>query len=167
MSGMRSLTRESDSQSALSRKRSHSRIVEIDSWMPSEILAISPTVDRLMRLIEGSECVQGAERDVELALREALGIAVVHGNQADSKTKVHIRCRCGPGKEISIVVTHQGKGFDFGKTVGNSLTSQSGGEHGRGIEWKKDAIGEMSFEHGRIEVYGGGTVRSSVSLKRM
>jgi hypothetical protein len=54
--------------------------LEIDSWMPHEIQAVSPTVDRLMRLIEGSQCVQGAERDFELALREALGIAVVHGN---------------------------------------------------------------------------------------
>jgi serine/threonine-protein kinase RsbW len=88
--------------------------LEIDSWMPGEIQAVSPTVDRLMRLIEGSQCVQGAERDVELALREALGNAVGHGNQADPTTKIHIRCRCGPGNEISILVRHQGKGFDFG-----------------------------------------------------
>jgi anti-sigma regulatory factor (Ser/Thr protein kinase) len=81
--------------------------VEIDTWMPSDIHAISPTVDRLMRLIEGSQCVHGAERDVELTLREALGRAVVHGNQADQKTRIHIRCRCGPGNEKSIVVTHQ------------------------------------------------------------
>src|SRR5712675_1850692 len=117
MSGMRGLNRASVSQSLCSRKRSHSRILEIDTWMPSEIHAIASTVDRLMRLVEGSECVQGAERDVELALREALGNAVVHGNQANSKTRVHIRCRCGPGKEISIVVTQQGKGFDFGKAI--------------------------------------------------
>ena len=104
MSGMRGLNRTSDSQSVFSRKHSHSRILEIDSWMPSEIQDVSATVDRLMRLIEGSQCVQGAERDVELALREALGNAVVRGNQADSRRKVHIRCRCGPGNEISIVV---------------------------------------------------------------
>ena len=167
MSGMRGLNRTSDSQLALSRKRSHSRIVEIDSWMPSEIHAISPTVDRLMRLMEGSECVQGAQRDVELALREALGNAVVHGNQADSKTRVHIRCRCGPGKEISIVVTHQGKGFDFGKAIGNSLPSEPAGEHGRGIELMKVAIDKVSFERAITEVHNGGTVRSSVSLKPM
>jgi anti-sigma regulatory factor (Ser/Thr protein kinase) len=57
--------------------------------MPHEIQAVSPTVDRLMRLIEGSQCVQGAERDFELALREALGNAVVHGNQGRPRTKVH------------------------------------------------------------------------------
>jgi anti-sigma regulatory factor (Ser/Thr protein kinase) len=119
--------------------------LEIDTWMPSEIHAISPTVDRLMRLIEGSQCVQGAERDVELTLREALGNAVVHDNQADPKTKIHIRCRCGPGNETSIVVTHQGKGFDFGKTIGNSLPSEPTGEHGRGIELMKVVIDEVSW----------------------
>src|SRR6266850_237641 len=122
MNGMRSLNPATNSQSRFSRKRSRSSVLEIDSWMPSKIQAISPLVDRLMRLIEGSQCVPGAEPDVELALREALDNAVVHGNQEDPETKVHIRCRCGPGNEISIVVTDQGNGFDFGKTVGNGIT---------------------------------------------
>jgi len=165
MSGMRGLNRASDSQLALSRKPLHSRIVEIDSWMPGEIHAISPTVNRLMRLIEGSECVQGAERDVELALREALGNAVVRGNQGDSKTKVHIRCRCGPGKEISIVVTYQEKGFDVGKTIGNGLNPEAAGANGRCIELMRVAIDEVSFERTSTEVHNGSNVRSSVSLK--
>jgi anti-sigma regulatory factor (Ser/Thr protein kinase) len=166
MSGMRGLNGASDSESVFSRKRSDSRILEIDTWMPSDIHAISPTVDRLMRLIEGSQCVHGAERNVELTLREALGRAVVHVNQADSKAKVHIRCRCGPGNEISIVVTHQGKGFDFGKSIGNSLPSERGGKYGCG-ELMKVAIDQVSFERTRTEVRNGGTVCSSVSLKAM
>jgi serine/threonine-protein kinase RsbW len=165
MSGMRGLNRAFDSQSVFSRKHSHSRILEIDSWVPSEIQNVSPTVDRLMRLMEGSQWVQGAERDVEMALREALGNAVVHGDQADPKTKVHIRCRCGPGNEISILVTHQGKGFDFGKTIGNSRTSEPAGKYGCGVELMKVAIDEVSFERTSTEAHKGGTVRSPVSLK--
>jgi hypothetical protein len=42
----------SDSQSHASGKHSRSSILEIDSWMPSKIQAISPLVDRLMRVIE-------------------------------------------------------------------------------------------------------------------
>src|SRR5258708_1755039 len=105
MSGTRSENGASGSQSPFLRKRSRSSILEIDSWMPSKIQAISPSADRLMRLIERSHCVPGKESDVELALREALGNAVVHGNQEDPEKKVHIRCRCGHGKGISIVVT--------------------------------------------------------------
>lgn len=153
MNGIRSLNGPSNSQSSFSGKRSRSSIMEIDSWMPSAIQAISPLVDRLMRLIQGSQCVPGAEPDVELALREALDNAVVHGNQEDPKTKVHIRCRCGPGMEISIVVTDQGKGFDFGKIVGNSLTSDPASEHGRGIQLMKAYMDDVHFERGGSEVH--------------
>ncbi len=153
MSEMRSLNGASDSKSPFLAKRSLSPILEIDSWMPSEIQAISPLVDRLMRLIERSQCVPGAEPDVELALREALDNAVVHGNQEDPKTKVHIRCRCGPGNEISIIVTDQGKGFDFGKIVGNGLTSDPASEHGRGIQLMKAYMDDVHFERGGSEVH--------------
>jgi anti-sigma regulatory factor (Ser/Thr protein kinase) len=167
MSGIRGPNRASDSQSVFSsQERSHSRIVEIDSWMPSEIHAIPSTVHRLMRLIEGSPCVQGLERDVELALLEALGTAVMHGDQADPKRKVHIRCRCGPDNEMSMVVTHQGKGLSLGKTIGNFLTSEPAGENGCAIKLTKVATNEVSSERGSTEVHNGGTVLSSVSLKQ-
>jgi len=52
--------------------RGSGSLLEIDAWIPSEISAISPLVERLMRLIEGSHCVTGEETAVELALRETL-----------------------------------------------------------------------------------------------
>src|ERR1700730_3617934 len=148
MSEMRSLNGASDSQAQFPGKRSRSSILEIDSWMPSKIQAISPLVDRLMRLIEGSQCVPGAEVGVELALREALGKAVVHGNQEDPAKKVHIRCRCESGNEVSIIVTDQGKGFDFGKRAGNGLTSDSADGQGHGIQLMKAYMDDVHFERG-------------------
>ncbi len=148
MSGMRSLNGATDSQSRFSRKRSRSSILEIDSWMPSEVRAISPLVDRLMRLIEGSQCVPGEEFDIELALREALNNAVVHGNQEDPEKKVHIRCRCAPGKGISIVVTDQGKGFDYGKLLANGPSSDPAAAHGHGIQLMTAYMDEVHFARG-------------------
>jgi serine/threonine-protein kinase RsbW len=153
MSLMRSLNGASDSQLQFSGKRSRSSILEIDTWMPSEVRAISPLVERLMRLIEGSQCVPGEEFEIELALREALDNAVVHGNQEDPETKVHIRCRCLPGNEISIVVTDQGKGFDFETIVGNGITSGPASEHGRGIQLMKAYMNDVHFERGGSEVH--------------
>src|SRR4029077_2861675 len=111
MVGMRIMREPVRSQSRSSEKPARSSILEIASWIPSRIQAISPLVDRLMLLIEGSQCIPGEEPDVELALREVLANAVVHGNEK-GQIKVHIRCRRGLG-EISIVVSDQGKGFDF------------------------------------------------------
>jgi serine/threonine-protein kinase RsbW len=106
-----------------------------------------------MRLIERAQCVPGEEFDIELALREALENAVVHGNQEDPERKVHVRCRCQPGKEMSIVVTDQGKGFDFEKTVGNGTTTDPASEHGRGIQLMKAYMDDVYFERGGSEVH--------------
>ena len=164
MNGIRSLNRATDSQVQFSRKRSRSSILEVDSWMRSEVRAISPLVDRLMPLIKRSQCVPGQEFDVELALREALDNAVVHGNLEDPETKVHIRCRCEPGKEISIVVTDQGKGFDLGKVVGNGLASGPASEHGRGIQLMKAYMDDVHFERGGSEVHMRKRLRSASPL---
>jgi len=153
MAQMQTANRASSTQSPFSGKRSRSSILEIDTWMPSETQAISPTLDRLMRLVEGLQCIPGAEHDVELALREALVNAVVHGNQKDPEKKVHIRCRCGPGKEISVVVTDQGKGFDFEKTVGNGLIPDPAAERGRGISMMKVYMDDVHFERDGSEVH--------------
>ncbi len=140
MNGMRSLNPARDSQSRFSGKRPGSSILEIDSWMPSKIQAISPTVDRLMRLIERSQCIAGKEFDVELALREALGNAVVHGNQEDPEG-------------ISIIVTDQGKGFDFGKVLADDLTADPAGAHGHGIQLMKAYMDEVHFTGRGSEVH--------------
>ena len=153
MNGMRSLNRASNSEPRFPGKRSGSSVLEIDSWMSSKIQAISPTVDRLMRLIEGSQCIAGKEFDVELALREALGNAVVHGNQENPEKKVHIRCRCAPGKGISIVVTDQGKGFDLEKVLTKELASDPAAEHGHGIPLIEAYMDEVHFARGGSAVH--------------
>jgi len=110
-------------------------------------------VDRLMRLIERARCVPGKEFDVELALREALGNAVVHGNKEDPGKKVHIRCRCGLGKGISIIVTDKGKGFDFGKVLADGLTAGPAGTHGHGIQLMKAYMDDVHFAGRGSEVH--------------
>jgi serine/threonine-protein kinase RsbW len=153
MNGIGSLNRTPDAQLPFSGKRSRSSILELDFWMPSEVRAISPLVDRLMRLIKRSDCVPGEEFDIDLALREALDNAVVHGNQENPETRVHIRFRCHPGNEISIVVTDQGKGFNFEKFVGNGSASNPVSEHGRGIQLMQAYMDDVHFERGGSEVH--------------
>ena len=106
-----------------------------------------------MLLIEGSQCAPGEELNVEMALREALANAVVHGNHEHPRAKVHIRCRCWPGKEISVVVTDQGKGLDFEKAAGYRLMSAPLSEHGRGILLMKAYMDDVHFERGGAEVH--------------
>jgi serine/threonine-protein kinase RsbW len=128
-------------------------LLEIDAWIPSEISAISPLVERLMRLIEGSHCVAGEEYAVQLALREALNNAVVHGNRLDAHKLVHVRCRCKVRNGISLIVADQGQGFDP-RTVPDSLTVENlEAEHGRGIRLMKFVMDEVSFQQRGTEVH--------------
>jgi hypothetical protein len=62
------------------RARPH---IQLELSMRSEVAAISPFADSFMRFIKGCRCALGIEREIEVALREALANAVVHGNQTE------------------------------------------------------------------------------------
>lgn len=134
-------------------RRAGASFLDIEARIPSEIKAISPLVDRLMRLIEGSQCVAGNEPAVELALRQALNNAVVHGNRMDAHKLVQVHCRCELGKGVSISVTDHGPGFDR-KAVPDPLAIERlGAENGRGILLMEWAMDEVRFERGGTEVH--------------
>src|SRR6267378_1245641 len=128
-------------------------LLEVDAWIPSDVKAISPLVDRLMRLIEGSHCIIGEEHAVELALREALSNAVVHGNRLDAHKLVHVRCRCKVGKGISLIVSDQGQGFDAQNVPDSVAAEKLEAEHGRGIRLMKFVMDEVSFQQRGTEVH--------------
>jgi len=121
---------------------------EIRSRMPSEIEAISPLVDRMIRLIEESHCVLGEEPAVGLALREALNNAVLHGNRLDPVKLVQVQCRCEVGEGVSIVIKDQGRGFDPTVIADPSVIGNVEAEHGRGILLMRWLMDEVSFEFG-------------------
>jgi serine/threonine-protein kinase RsbW len=120
--------------------------------MRSEIEAISPLVDRLMRLIRIGHCVRGDDCDVEIALREALANAVLHGNKQDIHKKVHVSCRIYPGKELSVVIKDEGNGFDAAKIPDPTAVDNINSENGRGILLTKMFMDAVHFDHGGCEV---------------
>jgi serine/threonine-protein kinase RsbW len=143
----------SDLQPHFTKTSGGGSLLEVDAWIPSEINAISPLVERLMRLIEGSHCITGEEYEVELALREALSNGVVHGNRLDARKLVHVRCRCKVGEGISLTVSDQGQGFDP-RAVRDSVTVENlETDRGRGIPFMKLAMDEVSFEQRGTEVH--------------
>src|SRR5260370_21607111 len=85
---------------------------DVSGCIPCKIEAISPCVDRLMREITKSKCVAGEEEDVELALLEAVGNAVIHGNLENPEKEVYIRCRSRKRSGLLIAVKDEGNGFD-------------------------------------------------------
>jgi serine/threonine-protein kinase RsbW len=139
-------------QSVLRQPRSTGAPLQVHTWVPSEIGLISPLVDWLMSLIAGSRCVFGEEQSIELALREALSNAMLHGNRLDARKLVHVRCCCECAEGVSIVVRDQGRGFDPDKVPDPLAVENLGAEHGRGIHLMKLAMDDVSFQRGGTEV---------------
>ena len=121
--------------------------------MRSEIDAISGAVHWLMTMIQECNCALGDERDVEIAIREALATAVLHGNHQDAEKKVQINCRIQFGGEVSIIVMDEGKGVDPNKVPDPTTIVNLESEHGRGIYLMKALMDEVHFEQGGTEVH--------------
>jgi len=125
--------------------------IEVERSLPSEVSAISPFVDRLMLLCRKCGCVSENENEVEIALREALANAIIHGNHGNSRKRVHVCCRCKPG-EVTITVKDEGRGFDVNKIVNPAAPENTGSIHGRGIYLMRALMDEVRFEEGGVVV---------------
>jgi serine/threonine-protein kinase RsbW len=125
--------------------------IELERSLPSEVAAISPFVDQLMLLIRKCGCVPEGETDIEIALREALANAVIHGNHENPRKHVHIRCCC-KRDEVSIAVKDEGRGFDLSDIPDPTAPENTGSVHGRGIYLMKAFMDEVRFEEGGVVV---------------
>ena len=126
--------------------------LELERSLPSKVAAISPFVDRLMLLFRKCGCVSQGESEVEIALREALANAIIHGNHENSGKHVHVRCSCEP-TEISIAVKDEGSGFDVDRISDPTAPENTRSAHGRGIYLMKALMDEVRFEEGGVVVH--------------
>jgi len=127
--------------------------LKVDELILSEVAAISPVVDKLMRLIKESTCAPGQEFAVETALRAALANAILHGNRQDLRKKVRICCACQAGRGILIVVRDEGKGFHPARVPNPLMGRNIYSEHGRGIYLINLLMDEVRFERGGTEIH--------------
>jgi len=128
-------------------------VLRVESSIRSSISAISPFVDKLMLFIERCRCVPGSEVDVEVALREALANAVMHGNHEDPHKPVYVVCRCTPEEEVSIEVRDEGKGFNSTELPNPTAADRLQSTHGRGIYLMRTLMDEVHFERGGTVVH--------------
>lgn len=127
--------------------------IELRQSLPGQIKIISPFVDQLMRFIARFRCRDGSEVNIDLALREALANAIVHGNRKDPQKRVYVVCRCSTDGEVAIIVEDEGHGFDFDAVADPTTAENRLLKHGRGIHLMKTLMDEVRFEQGGTVVY--------------
>jgi serine/threonine-protein kinase RsbW len=131
---------------------------KIEKVIPSN-LELLCQVEMLTETVAKSMDFSDDEKDnLAIAVTEAVGNAIVHGNKKDSKKKVFITFWLTP-KEVKVRVRDQGKGFDPEK-LSNPLDPENVmKESGRGIFILKALMDEVEFSD-------GGTVISFVMKKK-
>ena len=120
--------------------------IEMRNPLPSRIEAISPLVVRIMSLIAACRAADGSEVDIEIALREALANAIVHGNREDPDKRLEVVCRCGIDGAVDITIRDQGHGFDS-RTIPDPTAPESRmSTYERGLYLMCSLMDEVRFE---------------------
>jgi len=121
--------------------------------LPSDVEIISPFVDQLIRFIAKVQPEDESNYEIELALREALVNAIVHGNQENSSKRVYVNCRCSADGEVSIAVEDEGNGFNHEAVPDPTSPDNRTLTHGRGIYLMRTLMDEVHFEQGGSVVH--------------
>ncbi len=114
--------------------------------LPAEVSAISPVVAWIMRFVGELDYVAGKEFEIEMALREALANAVLHGCKADPSKKIECSISGDPEQGITIVVRDPGNGFDPASLPSPTDDSNLHADHGRGILLINKLMDEVKHE---------------------
>jgi serine/threonine-protein kinase RsbW len=101
---------------------------------------------RFIRLFTAKFRANEAEEDIEIAVREALANALVHGNRENPDKHIDITCRCSMDGEVFITVRDEGDGFNSLAVPDPTDPQNQLLTHGRGVYLMKSLMDEVSFE---------------------
>ena len=121
-------------------------------WIPSTNPALNRAVAKVGRLVVRCGCSEDRQADLEIALREALANAMMHGNARRPGRKVFLRCYAGPRAGILIAVRDEGQGFDPERVPDPRSADRKHLAHGRGLLLMRALTDWMAFRRGGSEV---------------
>lgn len=123
-----------------------SRSMQFDVTMAADVAAISPVVSWVMRMVGELDYAAGKEFEIEMALREALANAILHGCKCDPTMKIECSVKGDRNEGIQIVVRDPGKGFDPKSIPSPTDDSNLHADHGRGILLISKLMDEVTHE---------------------
>jgi serine/threonine-protein kinase RsbW len=128
-------------------------ILKLRKTLEGRIEAIPPFVQGLMEVVQSMGCAAGKEREVEVALIEALANAVQHGCKNDPTKMVEVCVACDESRRLLIVIRDPGPGFDP-SAIPNPIVGQNlFATHGRGIFLINQLVDEVHYEKGGTEIH--------------
>jgi serine/threonine-protein kinase RsbW len=120
--------------------------------LPSTTPGINRAVRDILKHARVTGCLADHQAELEIALREALANAVLHGNRSDAAKKVLVRAYCDPKKGFVIAVRDEGAGFDPAKVPDPRREDRIQLTHGRGIFLMRELMDHIEHRKGGREV---------------
>jgi len=120
--------------------------------IPSQTDHIEPLAERFLRRLAGLVTVDGHRDAIDLALREALVNAIVHGNKRDPSKQVRVEGYALPDRQVLVVVRDEGAGFDPGGIADPTKPENLERATGRGIFLIRQFMDEVQFRDAGREI---------------
>ena len=120
--------------------------------LPSTKPALNRAVRSVMRIARDCGVVPDERADLEIALREALANAMIHGNSLARDKRVFLRCYAGPGPSMLIIVRDEGPGFDPGAIPDPREADRLHLRNGRGLLLMRELMDHVEYRKGGREV---------------
>jgi serine/threonine-protein kinase RsbW len=153
--GLRAILRRMPRKPTLPRREVYAEelTVRFARTFPADLGTMNEVIDEIMKVVVDFGCAVDKEFEVELALREALTNAVLHGCRLDARKEIDVWVACADSVGVLIVVRDPGRGFDPASipnpVVGENIYSH----HGRGIYLINQLMDEVRFERGGTEIH--------------
>jgi anti-sigma regulatory factor (Ser/Thr protein kinase) len=125
---------------------------ELDMVIPADPKAIPEVSEGVMQVLETKGWSGGRERDVQLALQEALANAIRHGCRNDPTQRIQCVVTCDEAGEVLIVVRDPGSGFDPDAVPNPMAEANVFKSSGRGIFLINELMDEVRFAEGGREI---------------
>jgi serine/threonine-protein kinase RsbW len=112
--------------------------------LPSRIEAIADVAAAAAEVVSRSGLGDDAAFGIDLAVREAVTNAVLHGNEQDETKLVEVMFKCSPGS-LEITIRDRGRGFDPEHVPDPTEASNLLKTSGRGILFMRSFMDEVEW----------------------
>jgi serine/threonine-protein kinase RsbW len=123
--------------------------------LPSRIETVATAANAVADFVSRSGISEEAAFGIDMAVREAVTNAVVHGNEQDEQKAVELTLKSSP-EAVEITVHDQGQGFNPEEVPDPTESENIMKTSGRGIFFMRTFMDEVTWS---IRPGGGTTVR--------